>query len=226
MTWSGFESPLEGHREGKLMSLEDRLHLPPGDDILREHLGYASDLVAMSLREIRETPHSDDEREWFRQMSIIEVFWSQASILVEFFTGAIASTMSAAAEHFTQGHVKYQFPSAATLKKMRNDQIAHMNYARTIDSRKKLQPEDMYLTADAIVRALKLFENNLRPDARKVWDERVSGLIQIEPDHIYGSDTKQACTAAPTILRSQNTTGTFAGRTGTFGSWKPRDEVD
>ena len=42
-------------------------------------------------------------------MSLIEVFWSQARILVEFFTGALASTTTSAAEHFTKKKVQYDF---------------------------------------------------------------------------------------------------------------------
>src|SRR6266480_2647959 len=71
--------------------------LPAGDDTLREHLGYSLDLIAMSSREIAEPIHSDSDREWFREMSIIEVFWTQARILTEFFTGALASSTTAAA---------------------------------------------------------------------------------------------------------------------------------
>jgi hypothetical protein len=209
---------------GHVMTLEDRLQPPLGNDILREHLGYASDLVAMALREITEGPHTDEAREWFRQMSIIETFWSQVRILVEFFTGALASTTTAAAEHFTRGHVEYKFPSAQALKAMRNDQIAHMNYARTTKPDQKLQPDHMFHTAAAIARAFKLFENNLRADALEIWEGRISGHMPIEAERVYASDVPQACTAAPTMLSSrQTTTSTFAGMTGTIVSWKPRD---
>jgi hypothetical protein len=51
------------------MSVEANPVLPPGDDTLREHLGYACDLIALSLREITEPPHEDGDREWFRRMN-------------------------------------------------------------------------------------------------------------------------------------------------------------
>ena len=175
---------------------------PPGDDILVEHLGYAIDLMALSLREIAEPPHTDQDREWYRQMSIIEVFWAQARILVEFFTGALASSTTAAAEHFTSRPLQFEFPSAKRLKDMRNDQIAHMNYARTRDQEQKLQSQDMYLTAGAIERALRLFVDNLKPEARAIWDARVSGYRTIEADFVYTSANSQACTAAPVLVKS------------------------
>jgi hypothetical protein len=179
-----------------------------GDEIVREHLGYALDLVALSLREIAEPPHDDPDREWYRRMSIIEVFWSQARILVEFFTGVLASTTTSAAEHFTSQPVQYVFPNAQRLKEMRNDQIAHMNYARTTDKEQKLQPADIYLTAAAIDRAAKLFVKNLKPEYQSVWDARVSGHRKIEAEMVYASNSPQACTAAPQVL---HTTSCAAG---------------
>jgi hypothetical protein len=104
---------------------------------------------------------------------------------VEFFTGALASSTTAAAIHFTEGVVQYDFPKAAELWQMRNDQIAHMNYARTTEIEEKLQANDMYLTAGASVRALKKFEENLRPNARKVWDDRTTGRRTIDPNLVY-----------------------------------------
>src|SRR5450631_4268079 len=68
------------------MSVEANPVLPPGDNTLSEHLGYACDLIARSLCEITEPPHEDVDREWFRRMSTIETFRSPARLLVEFFT--------------------------------------------------------------------------------------------------------------------------------------------
>jgi len=189
-------------RELNAMASEDVSILPPADDTLREHLGYAVDLMAMSLKEIGEPPHADRWREWYRQMSIIEVFWCQARILVEFFTGALASTTTAAAIHFTKGEIPYEFPMAQKLKDMRNDQIAHLNYARATDSELKLKPEHMYLTAGAIERALKLFESNLRDDMRKIWDARITGRQRIKPEFVYVAKNFTASSAGPTVVRS------------------------
>jgi hypothetical protein len=106
----------------RFMTLEDRLQLPLANDILEEHLGYSADLVALALREISEAPHDDKWREWYRRMSIIEVFWGQARILVEFFTGALASTTTSAAEHFTKSKVYYDFAFGdKDIKRMMND---------------------------------------------------------------------------------------------------------
>jgi hypothetical protein len=190
------------------------LGLPRGDDTLREHLGYAIDLIAMSLRETVEPRHTDPDREWYRQMANIEVFWSQARILIEFFTGALASEKCAAAEHFTDGFVQYEFPKSRELKDKRNDQIAHMNYARTINMDEKLQPHDMYLTAGAIARAIARFETSLRLDARKVWNSRVSGHKKIEADLVYGSSNLTACTVS-------TSTSTVTGWSGTWGPTGP-----
>ena len=118
-------------------------------------------------------------------MSTIEVFWSQARILTEFFAGTAASSTTSAAIHFTERYVECEFPKADALWKMRNDQIAHMNYARTTQMSQKLQKHDMYLTAEAIKRAMTSFEQNLKRDARTVWDNRTTGRIEIQPNIIY-----------------------------------------
>jgi hypothetical protein len=196
--------------------IESDLVLPPGDDTLREHLGYSPDLIAMALRELAEPPHADLKREWFRQMSIIEVFWSQTRILVEFFTGALASKTTSAAEHFTQGHVQYEFPFGdKDIKKMMYDQIAHMNYARTTEKEMKLQPIDMFKIADAITRAVQKFESSLGSDARKIWDARISGHQQIDAGLVYASGEPSACGTFGTI-----------GSTGTFSEWRQADAVE
>jgi hypothetical protein len=122
------------------------------------------------------------------------------------FHGALASSTTAAAIHFTGGFVQYDFPKAAELRQMRNDQIAHMNYARTTKTEEKLQANDMYLTAGALVRALKKFEENLRPNARKVWDARTTGRETIDPNRVFVSSTFSACTAAPQMLRFETST--------------------
>ncbi|MCV0385869.1 MAG: hypothetical protein K5821_05480 [Nitrobacter sp.] len=185
--------------------------LPPGDGILEEHLGYALDLLAMSLKEIGESPYDDEWREWYRRMSIIEVFWSQARILVEFFTGTLASSTTAAAGHFTKTEITYEFPGASQLKDKRNDQIAHMNYARTTDEDLKLQQHEMYQTSGAIKRALLAFEANLKDDQRKIWNERRTGRQLILPDLIYVSGTFSACAAGPIALQTTGYTSGFQG---------------
>ena len=177
--------------------------LPAGDDTLREHLGYSLDLVAMALHEIAEPGHSDPLREWYRQMAAIEVFWSQARILTEFFAGTAASSTTAAAVHFTTSYVEYKFPKAEALWKMRNDQIAHLNYARTTNTIDKLQHTDIYLTADAISRAVEKFEKSLRPEAAKTWSDRRTGFIKIDAKSVYASPEPSACTAAPIGLTTQ-----------------------
>jgi hypothetical protein len=62
---------------------------------------------------------------------------------------------------------------------MMNDQIAHMNAARTTDSAEKLQPDDMYQMAGDIARAVKSFEMDLRDDLKDIWENRRSGRISI-----------------------------------------------
>ncbi|MBR0936675.1 hypothetical protein [Bradyrhizobium jicamae] len=198
-----------------MTAIEMEPGLPPGDDTLREHLGYSLDLVAMSLREIVEPGHMDQDREWYRRMSIIEVFWTQARLLIEFFTGRLASSTTAAAEHFTQGNVRYEFPSAQRLKQMRDDQIAHLNYARTTKLDEKLQPHDMYVTADALVRAVERFEQNLRSDAAEVWRDRICGRLQIDPNHVYVGPTLSACTTTSTSVA-------WAGLLGATGPAPPK----
>jgi hypothetical protein len=193
------------------MGLESRLKAPPADDVIYEHLGYSTDLMAMALREIAEPKHADDEREWFRQMSIIEVFWSQARLLVEFFNGSSGSTNTTAAAHFTKARMAYDFDFGdKDINKMMNDQIAHMNSERTCDPNKKLQPDDMWRVGSAIGRALDRFIENLTDDSRKIWDIRKSGHLKIETSYIYVTPTLGACTAAPQVL--QGTTGPLGPR--------------
>ncbi|THD62075.1 MAG: hypothetical protein E7813_20930 [Bradyrhizobium sp.] len=77
-------------------------------------------------------------------MSIIEVFWSQALLLVEFFHGSEGSETTCAASHFTKTPVTYAFGDKG-IKTMMNDQIAHMKSARLADRRQR--------TADSVAPA-------------------------------------------------------------------------
>jgi hypothetical protein len=150
------------------MSLQDRLKAPPAEDTLYEHLGYSIDLVAMALREIGEAQHSDEAREWYRQMSIIEVFWSQARLLIEFFNGSAGSTNTTAAAHFTNAPMIYDFAfGEKDIEKMMNDQIAHMNSERICDPTKKLRSADMWRVGSAIGRALEQFVESLTDESRE-----------------------------------------------------------
>jgi hypothetical protein len=167
------------------MSLQDRLKAPPAEDILYEHLGYSIDLVAMALREIGEAQHSDGAREWYRQMSIIEVFWSQARLLIEFFNGSAGSTNTTAAAHFTNAPMIYDFAfGEKDIEKMMNDQIAHMNSERTCDPTKKLRSADMWRVGSAIGRALEQFVESLTDESREVWQIRKSGYQTISADYV------------------------------------------
>jgi hypothetical protein len=189
------------------MTLQERLKAPPADDILYEHLGYSIDLVAMALREIDEPPHSIALREWYRQMSIIEVFWGQTRILVEFFTGTLASSNTSAAEHFTKKKLQYDFAFGdENIVTMMNDQIAHMNTARTTDPGKKLKPEAMWRVGAALGRALERFIENLTDDSRKIWDIRTSGYQKINAGYVYVSQTLNASSAAPQMLQTSLST--------------------
>jgi hypothetical protein len=149
-------------------------------------------------------------------MSIIEVFWGQARILVEFFTGALASTTTSAAEQFTKKRLRYGFAFGdKDVVEMMNDQIAHMNNARTTDPNAKLRPDDMWRVGAAIGRAFNLFEENLRDDARKVWAARITGRQPIDAGNVYVFGTAQACTPGPkTAAESFNYLG---GPTGAGG---------
>jgi hypothetical protein len=185
------------------MSLQDRLKAPPAEDILYEHLGYSIDLVAMALREIGEAQHSDGAREWYRQMSIIEVFWSQARLLIEFFNGSAGSTNTTAAAHFTNAPMIYDFAfGEKDIEKMMNDQIAHMNSERTCDPTKKLRSADMWRVGSAIGRALEQFVESLTDESREVWQIRKSGYQTISADYVYAPQTRDTSSAAPQVLQT------------------------
>jgi hypothetical protein len=188
------------------MTMDNRLKSPPNDDIIREHFGYSTDLIAMALRELKEPPHTDRLREWYRQMSIIEVFWTQARLLIEFFDGSAGSQNTSAAAHFMKSRLQFSFDSGdKDIETMMNDQIAHMNTNRTINLDDKFRPEDMWRVGRAIARESDRFTNNLSAKYRDIWDkERVSGHIPIEADSVYLALEKNesACTAPPQIERA------------------------
>lgn len=158
------------------MRSDGRLQFRPKEEILSEHLGYSLDLVAMAVKEITEEGFDKKSpREWFRRMACIEVFWSQLRILIEFFDGSLAGVNTAAAEHFTVGPVAYNFAFGdKDIKRMLNDQVAHMNYGRTGVEDEKLQLFDMQRIADALDRNVRLFEKNLKEEFKPVWEARVS----------------------------------------------------
>lgn len=209
------------------MSLQDRLKGPPAEDILYEHLGYAVDLTAMALREIAEPGHSDELREWYRQMSIVEVFWSQARLLIEFFAGSLASENTTAASHFTTKPLTYDFAFGdKDIRTVMNNQIAHMNRDRTIVLGEKFQPEDMWRVGGAIQRALDQFVENLREEFHEAWNLRTGSRLRIEAGNVYASPVLGASSAAPQALGPSLTTSVapklvLIGPSGSTGSEGP-----
>jgi len=173
--------------------------------ILTEHLGYSRDLIARAVAEISAPPHQDHDREWFRQMSIFEVFWMQARLLEEFFRNDPAPAPSwATAIRFTQGHVPYDIPRTRKFAPTMNDQIAHMNYARTMEAEEKLQLDEMLRVAGELKRAFAAFEKSLTPDARKLWEGRGTGRYEIDVAAANSRDADE-----PIVVNS-TTSATFA----------------
>jgi hypothetical protein len=200
--------------------LTQRLQEPPNLDIVYEHLGYSLDLIAMALREIGEPPHQDHWREWFRRMSIIEVFWGQARLLIEFFEGSLGRKTTTTAAAFTKTNLKYSFDFGdKDIDAMMNNQIAHMNAARTTDPNKKLKADDMWRVARALEREVKRFVADLTDESKKAWGIRITGFQSINADVIYNTHVLQACTPGP-VGALQTTTSTAIGL-GPFGPTGP-----
>lgn len=209
------------HEGSKMTGLEKRLIQPPNEDILYEHLGYALDLVALALREIGEPPRDDEKSEYFRGMAIIEVFWSQMRLLIEFFNGGLGRTTTTTAADFTKTELRYSFDFGdKNIDDMMNNQIAHMNNARTADPDRKLRSDDMYRVARALAREVGRFEKELTDKYKETWDIRVAGREPIDPSTIYTSRAApQACTVQTStssmvgfgFTGPTNPTGTYIG---------------
>lgn len=192
------------------MRSDSRLQFRPKEEILSEHLGYSLDLVAMAVKEIEEEGFDKKSpREWFRQMACIEVFWSQLRLLIEFFEGSPASTNTASAAHFTISKISYDFAlGGKDIKRMLNDQVAHMNYGRTGVEGEKLQLVDMQRIANALHRNVRLFEKNLKEEFKTVWEARISGRLLLEPNTVLSvENVSSACTVFQTSEQTSSSWG-------------------
>jgi hypothetical protein len=94
-----------------------------------------------------------------------------------------------------------------------------MNTDRTTDLVKKLQFDDMWRVGGAMARAFKLFERELRDDAREVWDVRTTGYQVINSNFAYAGNIPNACTPGPTEQNVLTTTFDYSqlGPTGPGG---------
>jgi hypothetical protein len=147
-------------------------------------------------------------------MSIHEVFWMEARLLMEFFNKNQERT--ACADHFTHKRIEYPFPTVGTIDSKSladqiNDQFAHLNYDRRTSEFEKLRIPEMHLVAGALARAVKTFELNLKPAAREIWNQRKTGLQPINPDLLYpqgyGTIVKTNSTATISSFEVSGSTG-------------------
>jgi hypothetical protein len=141
-------------------------------DVLHEHLPYELNMLAWALNTWANIPAepinlSDaGELNKCRRNSAVETFWLHARNLHEFFMQS--QTRTASADHFTNERVDY----SDLLKELGsnieniNDQISHINYARTRNNNEKLDFFLAWRVMGAIGRAVKRFQEKLYPAAK------------------------------------------------------------
>jgi hypothetical protein len=124
--------------------------------------------VSCTARRIK----AEREKSPRKKDAAIEGFWLHARNLDEFVRYP-RGTATAAAADFTSGSIfPYEMETRDLVEKM-NDQICHLKYGRVAgDHHEKLRSHDRDRAKAAIDRAMKLFEQKLTPEAKKLWKVR------------------------------------------------------
>ena len=166
-----------------------------------EHLPYELDMLEVAFAFVHSQQYAEQRKDIFCRNAAIESFWTHARNLYEFMTrkGTGDAKGLAAAADFINGRFHPDLPFEELDTKM-NEHISHLQYNRPNSDDGKLGGYEMGRFRDSMNRAVKLFENQLTPKARALWQPRnPAHYIQIKAGPLSTS------TAMPIIIQTGHT---------------------
>jgi hypothetical protein len=194
-------------------------------EMLTEHLPYEINMMNCAFTFIisdgpsRVTNAIIQEAEFttFLRNLAVESFWIHARSLLEFFwRHSHVEGRTSSANDFTCAELNYDLPFSG-LDKTINEQICHLQYARSRNVHDKLGGFEMSRVRESIERAFECFQSNLTTEAAKYWVRRSPTALQYSGEPASATNVIQIISSTATFTSIYNIVG---------ANWQKRPAAD